>query len=51
MPDTYEAPAIEARTDIEMPLIGNVTSGNVDSSAVFRSTATPRLKAGSSSSV
>ncbi len=39
MDETYEAPAIVDRTDIETPLIGTtVGSGNVDGtlSAVFR---------------
>jgi hypothetical protein len=40
MDDTYEAPAIETRSNIETPLIGSaVGSGNIDgapTSAVFR---------------
>jgi hypothetical protein len=39
MADTYEAPRIEARTDIGQTLIGELASGNIDvpESAAFRS--------------
>ena len=35
--DGYEAPAIEARTDIGPALIGVPVSSNIDSSAAFYS--------------